>query len=96
MDVGNGKYNLMILCWGPGMASRYVNWDLSSYNIHFTKFSVHDHTDAHCFVKILDGELTETKYAWPRKRHVPLDISENKTYGMNGVSYMNGKIFENT
>ncbi|EFO96788.1 hypothetical protein CRE_17101 [Caenorhabditis remanei] len=72
VDVGNGRYNLMILCWGPGMAS-----------------SVHDHTEAHCFVKILDGELTETKFGWPRKRHVPLDVSENKTYKKNMVSYMN-------
>ncbi|PIO62408.1 cysteine dioxygenase type I [Teladorsagia circumcincta] len=48
VDVGNGKYNLIILCWGPGMGS-----------------SIHDHTDAHCFVKILDGALLETKYDWP-------------------------------
>ncbi|CAL2034041.1 unnamed protein product [Caenorhabditis brenneri] len=75
VDIGNGKYNLMILCWGPGMAS-----------------SVHDHTDAHCFVKILDGELTETKYEWPRKRHTPLEVSDHKTYGMNGVSYMNDEL----
>lgn len=28
--------------------------------------SIHDHTDAHCFVKILDGALVETKYEWPK------------------------------
>ena len=22
VDTGNGRYNLMILCWGPGMGSR--------------------------------------------------------------------------
>ena len=22
VDVGNGKFNLLILCWGPGMGSR--------------------------------------------------------------------------
>uniref|UniRef100_A0A8R1DN15 Cysteine dioxygenase n=1 Tax=Caenorhabditis japonica TaxID=281687 RepID=A0A8R1DN15_CAEJA len=75
VDVGNGKYNLMILCWGPGMAS-----------------SVHDHTDAHCFVKILDGALTETKYHWPRKKHVPLEIYEGNTFDVNGVSYMNDEL----
>jgi len=27
--------------------------------------SVHDHTDAHCFVKVLDGQLKETMFDWP-------------------------------
>lgn len=27
--------------------------------------SIHDHSDAHCFMKCLDGELLETKYKWP-------------------------------
>jgi cysteine dioxygenase len=40
VDTGNGRYNLMILCWGPSMAS-----------------SVHDHADAHCFVKMLQGQV---------------------------------------
>ena len=39
---GNGKFNLMLLCWAPGNQS-----------------SIHDHADAHCFVKNLDGVLKE-------------------------------------
>ena len=27
--------------------------------------SVHDHSDAHCFVKVLDGQLKETMFDWP-------------------------------
>jgi len=27
--------------------------------------SVHDHSDAHCFVKVLDGRLRETMFDWP-------------------------------
>jgi cysteine dioxygenase len=27
--------------------------------------AIHDHTDSHCFVKVLQGELMETRYAWP-------------------------------
>ena len=27
--------------------------------------SIHDHTDSHCFVKVLDGTLLETRFAWP-------------------------------
>ena len=48
MDEGNGKFNLMLLCWGEGHGS-----------------SIHDHTNADCFVKVLDGQLTETVFAWP-------------------------------
>lgn len=48
--MGNGKYNLMILCWPPGLSS-----------------NIHDHTDSHCFVKILDGTLRETRFDWPKE-----------------------------
>ena len=42
---GNGKFNLMLLCWAPGNQS-----------------SIHDHANAHCFVKVLDGSLREVCY----------------------------------
>jgi len=48
VDEGNGKFNLMLLCWGEGHVS-----------------SVHDHADAHCFMKMLDGTLREVRFSWP-------------------------------
>ena len=48
VDAGNGKFNLMVLCWGEGHAS-----------------SIHDHADAHCFMKMLAGSLGEIRYQWP-------------------------------
>ncbi|CAB3400936.1 unnamed protein product [Caenorhabditis bovis] len=75
VDTGNDKYNLMILCWGPGMAS-----------------SIHDHTDAHCFVKMLEGTLTETKYAWPEEEGQHMRTIEENDYETNGVSYMSDKL----
>ncbi|XP_040199728.1 cysteine dioxygenase type 1 [Rana temporaria] len=51
VDEGNGKFNLMILCWGEGHGS-----------------SIHDHTNSHCFLKILQGNLKETLYEWPQKK----------------------------
>ncbi|VDM75993.1 unnamed protein product, partial [Strongylus vulgaris] len=77
VDVGNGKYNLMILCWGPGMGS-----------------SIHDHTDSHCFVKILDGTLLETRYDWPEvnDNEAPMRKSGVNRYEENGVSYMSGRL----
>uniref|UniRef100_A0A671R2D6 Cysteine dioxygenase n=1 Tax=Sinocyclocheilus anshuiensis TaxID=1608454 RepID=A0A671R2D6_9TELE len=48
VNEGNGKFNLMILCWGEGHGS-----------------SIHDHTDSHCFLKLLQGQLKETLFDWP-------------------------------
>lgn len=48
VDEGNGKFNLMILCWGPDHGS-----------------AVHDHADAHCFMKMLQGTLSEVRFSWP-------------------------------
>ncbi|KAF8353694.1 cdo-1 [Pristionchus pacificus] len=77
VDIGNGKYNLMILCWGPGMAS-----------------SIHDHTDAHCFVKILAGRLIETQFEWPKEedKEERLQVKQKTAYTTNGVSYMSDTI----
>jgi cysteine dioxygenase len=46
---GNGKFNLMLLCWAEGNLS-----------------TIHDHANAHCFVKVLDGGLREVSLASAR------------------------------
>lgn len=48
VDAGNGKFNLMVLCWGEGDGS-----------------SIHNHPDSDCVMKILAGQLTEVRFAWP-------------------------------
>jgi len=84
VDIGNGKYNLMILCWGPGQGS-----------------SIHDHTNSHCFVKVLDGQLLETRYAWPTscitnnnkdETIEPLTETDRKTFTIDGVTYMSDEL----
>lgn len=70
VDEGNGKFNLIILCWGEGHSS-----------------TIHDHADSHCFMKMLQGELTEVRYAWPTKT----DTDQNETTNLyqttnNGAS----------
>jgi cysteine dioxygenase len=79
VDEGNGRFNLMILCWGEGMGS-----------------SIHDHADAHCFVKMLDGELMETMFEWPSEGGKGEDTAEGpmmekgrKTCKTNNVTYIN-------
>lgn len=32
--------------------------------------AIHDHADAHCFMKMLRGELQEVRYAWPSSGNI--------------------------
>lgn len=31
---------------------------------------IHDHADAHCFMKILQGSLNEVRFAWPESKRI--------------------------
>jgi cysteine dioxygenase len=48
VDEGNGKFDLILLCWGKGQGS-----------------PIHDHANSECFMKILEGTLTEARFDWP-------------------------------
>lgn len=74
IDTGNGKFNLMALCWGEGHGS-----------------SIHDHANAHCFVKILDGNLQESMFAWPTESEGQSEMMKTdvNVYGKDGVTYIN-------
>ena len=80
IDEGNGKYNILLLCWAESQGS-----------------SIHDHSNAHCFMKCLDGELLETKYDWPQTTEDGQE-SEMKekcktVMKKNDVCYINGNFF---
>nr|XP_060617916.1 cysteine dioxygenase type 1 [Anolis sagrei ordinatus] len=76
VDKGNGKFNLMILCWGEGHGS-----------------SIHDHTDSHCFMKILQGNLKETLFAWPDKKGVgEMQKKSERVLKENRCAYINDSI----
>jgi predicted metal-dependent enzyme (double-stranded beta helix superfamily) len=50
---------------------------------------VHDHGNAHCLMRILKGNLTETRYAFPREGHNdPLRVISEKTHVEGEVAYM--------
>ncbi|KAG7189223.1 hypothetical protein KM043_008786 [Ampulex compressa] len=80
IDEGNGRFNLMVLCWGEGHGS-----------------AIHDHANAHCVMKILQGELCETRYAWPSKGNAedaneePEELKEleRNTLDLNETCYIN-------
>jgi cysteine dioxygenase len=77
VDEGNGKFNLMILCWGEGHGS-----------------SIHDHANAHCFVKMLDGKLQETLFDWPSDSEDETEMRQLgiSVCGKDGVAYINDEM----
>jgi cysteine dioxygenase len=32
--------------------------------------AIHDHSDSHCFMKMLKGQLAEIRYAWPNENKI--------------------------
>lgn len=63
-----------------------------------TKSCIHDHSGSHCFMKILEGELVESRFAWPEEEVIESDgegqemslITETRL-GLNEVLYINGE-----
>ncbi|KAM0263129.1 hypothetical protein ACHAPA_008962 [Fusarium lateritium] len=51
---------------------------------------IHDHGNAHCIMKILRGELTETRYDFPEENEEegPMKVISERTYKENAVTYM--------
>lgn len=79
VDEGNGKFNLMLLCWGPSHTS-----------------TIHDHADAHCFMKMLAGSLQEVRFEWPKGEEAEteegmVEIDRN-VLKPNGVCYINDSL----
>lgn len=76
VDEGNGKFNLMVLCWNESQES-----------------SIHDHADAHCFMKVLEGELTEVRFPWPsqteEQEEQELQPSGSSPLKLDEVCYIN-------
>ncbi|KAK9374547.1 RmlC-like cupin domain-containing protein [Lipomyces chichibuensis] len=54
---------------------------------------IHDHADAHCIMKILQGELVESIYKWPQG-DMPrrMQVERRVEYHENEVTYMHDKI----
>ncbi|XP_043680559.1 cysteine dioxygenase type 1 [Vespula pensylvanica] len=84
VDEGNGRFNLMVLCWGEGHGS-----------------AIHDHANAHCIMKVLQGELCETRYEWPsvlenndttKESENELKELERNTLGLNEICYINDSL----
>ncbi|XP_076059200.1 cysteine dioxygenase type 1 [Oratosquilla oratoria] len=75
VDEGNGKFNLMLLVWGPSHTS-----------------TIHDHADAHCFMKMLDGTLQEVRFQWPSDEESEMVESGRTVLKKNEVCYINDSL----
>ncbi|MCJ1401179.1 Cysteine dioxygenase [Xylographa trunciseda] len=59
---------------------------------------IHDHANAHCVMKILQGSLKETLYDWPDEStkkdglSAPLHAKKETIYKENEVTYMSDKV----
>jgi cysteine dioxygenase len=55
---------------------------------------IHDHANAHCIMKVLAGELTETVYEMPEKgcESHPLSIKSKTTHQADQVTYISDSI----
>ena len=100
VDEGNGKSNLVKLPFSPLLltllspiqpvidltAQLVLVWSPGKGS------QIHDHGNAHCLMKILRGDLTETRYAFPEKNAdgspQPMAVTSEKTYHENAVAYM--------
>lgn len=77
----------------------YVSCETVLYLPYFStsshRCSIHDHTDAHCFVKILQGELMETRYNCPSDDTIEEPLIETDVFmcSTNQVTYICGKFF---
>ncbi|KAI8317202.1 Cysteine dioxygenase [Colletotrichum sp. SAR11_240] len=50
---------------------------------------IHDHGNAHCLMKILKGNLTEIRYAFPEgEEEQPMKVMSERTHKENAVAYM--------
>ncbi|KAH0628145.1 hypothetical protein JD844_008928 [Phrynosoma platyrhinos] len=55
--------------------------------------SIHDHTDSHCFMKILQGNLKETLFEWPDKKGVgEMQKKSERVLKKNQCAYINDTI----
>lgn len=74
IDDGNGKYNLILLCWNVNQQS-----------------PIHDHSGSHCILKVMQGELLETRYDWPSCSSEMRKTIETKLL-LDEAGYMSDKI----
>lgn len=94
VDEGNGKSNLVCPPTSlPGVSFSHTNVSVLQLVLVWSPGKgspIHDHGNAHCLMKILKGNLTETRYEFPQEGEPsgPMKVITEKTYRENQVAYM--------
>lgn len=96
VDSVNGKANLV--CYTPPCTRQnsmliclqiLIVWNPTKGSL------IHDHADAHCIMKILEGRLTETIYHMPDSKTPPqrsLQVKKETVYVPDEVAYISDTI----
>ncbi|XP_049620070.1 cysteine dioxygenase type 1-like isoform X2 [Syngnathus scovelli] len=53
---------------------------------------IHDHSKSDCFMKMLQGELKETQFDWPKEEGREMTEKSHSTLKNNSVAYIHNKI----
>lgn len=97
VDKGNGKSNL-VRHSKPEYETLLTTSKLILVWSPGKASPVHDHSGAHCLMKVLKGSLKETLYAWPDQSLIKQGISappavmKETIYNANEVAYMSGML----
>lgn len=78
--------------WGSHTVTRCVSEFLC---VFYHRSSIHDHTDSHCFLKLLQGQLKETLFEWPDQKGSPPGGMVQKSQQIlleNQCAYINDSI----
>ena len=92
VEIVDGKYELIVLCWNTERG-RYVHTKCNDIICIYNFASpIHDHSNSHCFMKILDGTLEEIHYYWPKEgESQAIREKERFLHSRDDVTYMEGK-----
>ncbi|KAI1459304.1 cysteine dioxygenase type I [Annulohypoxylon moriforme] len=84
MEDGNIGYTRNLVDEGNGKANLLVLvWTPGKGS------AIHDHGNAHCLMKILRGDLTETRYEHPNgDTEKPMEVKSEHVHKENAVAYM--------
>merc|ERR1712212_207486 len=57
-----------------------------------TSSPIHDHSDAHCFMRVLEGQVKEVKYGWPEVEGIPPKEMETTLVNQGQTIYMSDEL----
>ncbi len=89
-SVSRDRYTRNLICHNAKFTMLILCWSGGQQS------PIHDHSGSACFVKVLEGKLTETRYAYPAEedadREVPLRETALATFSPGAVTYIDDSL----